>query len=210
MRFTTLFFDLDDTLYPSKTGLWPAIKDRMNQYMIERLGIPEPDVPFLREQYFKMYGTTLRGLQERHDVDKEDFLAFVHDLPLQNYLTPDPHLREIIASLPTRNLIFTNADAAHARRVLTALQLNDLFQDVVDVHAVAPYCKPMPESFAIAMDLADEPDPRKCVMIDDLPRTTRAALNAGMASLLYGCDEPTEDASGVFTDWRHLPILLGD
>ena len=48
MRFTTLFFDLDDTLYPSKTGLWPAIKDRMNQYMIERLGIPEPDVPFLR------------------------------------------------------------------------------------------------------------------------------------------------------------------
>jgi putative hydrolase of the HAD superfamily len=182
----------------------------MNQYMVERLGIPEPDVPFLREQYFKMYGTTLRGLQERHNVDKEDFLAFVHDLPLQNYLTPDPLLREVIASLPTRNLIFTNADAAHARRVLKVLQLDDLFQDVVDVHAVAPYCKPMPESFAIAMDLADEPDPRKCVMIDDLPRTTRAALHAGMASLLYGCDEPTEDASGVFTDWRHLPILLGD
>jgi beta-phosphoglucomutase-like phosphatase (HAD superfamily) len=60
------------------------------------------------------------------------------------------------------------------------------------------------------MDLADEPDPRRCVMIDDLPRTTRAALNAGMASLLYGTDVPTADASGVFTDWRHLPILLGD
>ena len=27
-----------------------------------------------------MYGTTLRGLQERHKVDKDD-LAFVHDLP---------------------------------------------------------------------------------------------------------------------------------
>jgi FMN phosphatase YigB (HAD superfamily) len=80
----------------------------------------------------------------------------------------------------------------------------------VDVHAVDPYCKPMPESFAIAMDLADEPDPRKCVMIDDLPRTTRAALNVGMASLLYGCEQPTEDASGVFTDWQHLPILLGE
>ena len=65
-------------------------------------------------------------------------------------------------------------------------------RNVVDVNTVAPYCKPMPESFAIAMDLADEPDPRKCVMIDDLPRTTRAALNVGMASLLYGCDEPTQ------------------
>ena len=210
MRFTTLFFDLDDTLYPASTGLWHAIKGRMNLYMIERLGIPESDVPFLREQYFKMYGTTLRGLEERHKVDREDFLAFVHDLPLQEYLKPNPGLREVIASLPTRNLIFTNADVAHARRVLTTLQLEDLFETVVDVNAVSPYCKPMPESFAIAMELADEPDPRKCVMIDDLARTTRAALNVGMASLLYGCDEPTEDASGVLTDWTHLPILLGD
>ena len=39
----------------------------------------------------------------------------------------------------------------------------------------------MPESFAIAQELADEPDPRKCVVIDDLPRTTRAALEVGMA-----------------------------
>lgn len=210
MRFTTLFFDLDDTLYPSSTGLWHAIKARMNLYMLERLGLPEKDIPFLREQYFKMYGTTLRGLEERHNVDKHDFLAFVHDLPLKEYLKPNPVVREVIASLPTRNLIFTNADVPHARRVLAALELDDLFDSVVDVNAVAPYCKPMPESFAIAMDLADEPDPRKCVMIDDLPRTTRAALNVGMASLLYGCNEPTEDASGVFTDWTHLPILLGD
>ncbi len=210
MRFTTLFFDLDDTLYPASTGLWHAIKERMNLYMRDRLGIPESEIPFLREQYFKMYGTTLRGLQERHNVDKEDYLAFVHDLPLQDYLTPNPILREVIASLPTRNLIFTNADTSHARRVLTALRLDDLFEIIVDVNAVEPYCKPMPESFAIAMDLADEPDPRKCVMIDDLPRTTRAALEAGMASLLYGCDQASEDASGVFTDWTHLPILLGD
>jgi putative hydrolase of the HAD superfamily len=210
MRFTTLFFDLDDTLYPSSTGLWHAIKERMTLYMLERLSIPEADVPVLREQYFKMYGTTLRGLQERHKVDTEEYLAYVHDVPLSQFLTPNPVIRDVIASLPTRNLIFTNADANHAWRVLTALQLEDLFDTVVDVNAIAPYCKPMPESFAIAMELADEPDPRQCVMIDDLPRTTRAALEVGMASLLYGSDIPTPDASGVFTDWTHLPILLGD
>ena len=131
-------------------------------------------------------------------------------LPLSRFLTPNPVIRKVIASLPTRNLIFTNADANHARRVLAALELDDLFDTIVDVNAIAPYCKPMPESFAIAMELADEPDPRKCVMIDDLPRTTRAALEVGMASLLYGSDIPTPDASGVFTDWTHLPILLGD
>jgi pyrimidine 5'-nucleotidase len=210
MRFSTIFFDLDGTLYPNSTGLWEAIRERMNIYMRDKLGFPEEDVPHLREQYFKMYGTTLRGLQTRHQVDAEDFLAFVHDLPLRDYLTPDPVQRDVIASLPTRNLIFTNADVPHARRVLAALNLDDLFETIVDIHEVTPWCKPMPESFAIALDLADEPDPRKCVMIDDLPRTTRAALDAGMASLLYGTEEPTSEASGVFKDWRHLPILLGD
>ena len=210
MRFSTLFFDLDDTLYPSNTGLWHAIKERMNLYMCERMGIPENEVPVLREQYFKMYGTTLRGLQARHNVDVQDYLAFVHDLPLKEYLTPNPIVRDVIASLPHRKLIFTNADVPHAQRVLAALQLDGLFDAIVDVNAVAPYCKPMPESFAIAQEIADEPDPRKCVMIDDLPRTTRAALHVGMASLLYGCEQATEDASGVFTDWTHLPILLGE
>jgi pyrimidine 5'-nucleotidase len=210
MRFTTIFFDLDDTLYPPSTGLWNALKERMNLYMRDRLGIPEDDIPTLREQYFKMYGTTLRGLQARHNVDAQDFLAYVHDVPLKDYLTPDPLQRRVIASLPTRNLVFTNADVHHARRVLAALELDDLFEIIVDVNAMSPYCKPMPESFAIAQDLADEPDPRRCVMIDDLPRTTRAALDVGMASILYGTEEPTEAASGVFTDWNHLPILLGD
>jgi putative hydrolase of the HAD superfamily len=209
MRFSTLFFDLDDTLYPNSNGLWTAIRNRIQLYMTERMGISEKDAPLLREQYFKMYGTTLRGLQARHTIDTEDFLAFVHDLPLADFLTPDPIQRDVIASLPGRKLIFTNADSAHARRVLTALDLNDLFESIVDIHAVAPYCKPMPESFAIAQELADEPDPRKCVMIDDLPRTTRAALHVGMASILYGTEEPTSEASGVFLNWKDLPILLG-
>ena len=210
MRFSTLFFDLDDTLYPNSNGLWQAIRGRIQQYMIERMGIPEKDAPALREQYFKMYGTTLRGLQARHKIDTDDFLAFVHALPLGDYITPNPIQRDIIASLPQRKLVFTNADANHARRVLAALDLGDLFTGIVDINPVAPYCQHMPESFAIAQELADEPDPRKCVMIDDLSRTTRAALDVGMASILYGTDEPTSEASGVLTDWTRLPILLGN
>ena len=210
MRFTTLLFDLDDTLYPNATGLWDAIRSRMHIYMRERMNIPEKDIHTMREQYFKMYGTTLRGLQARHQVDTQDYLAFVHDVPLKDYLKPDPIQREIIASLPSRKLIFTNADVNQAKRVLAALNLADLFEKIIDVNAIAPYCKPMHESFAIAQELADEPNPRKCVLIDDQARNTRAALEVGMASILYGTDAPTDDASGVFTDWKHLPILLGD
>lgn len=208
MRITTIFFDLDDTLYPSAAGLWSAIKKRMNDYMREHLEIPENDIPRLREKYFMQYGTTLRGLQAHHNVDTVDFLAYVHDLPLGDYLAPDPVQRSIIARLPTRNLIFTNADASHAQRVLTALELDGLFAAIVDVNVVAPYCKPMPESFGIAMKAAGEAEASRCVMIDDLARTTRAALEAGMSSVLYGEAFVDGDAHASFTDWKRLPEIL--
>ena len=208
MRFTTIFFDLDDTLYPSSVGLWQAIKNRMNDYMRERLHIPEKEIPALREKYYMTYGTTMRGLQKHHNVNTVDFLAFVHDLPLAEYLSPDVIQRAVIASIPARRMIFTNADIPHAQRVLTALNLRDLFSGIVDVNAVTPYCKPMKESFGIVLKLAGESDPARCVMIDDLPRTTRAARQAGMFSILYNKDWTAEDADAHFTDWNDLVKIL--
>lgn len=210
MRFTTLLFDLDDTLYPASTGLWSTLKARMNDYMSERMRIPEADIGRLREKYFKQYGTTLRGLQANHEIDTQDFLAYVHDVRLEDYLTPDPLQREIIASLPARKLVFTNADVPHAERVLAALQLEGLFAAIVDVNAVAPYCKPMPEAFSIAMQIAGESDPARCVMIDDLPRTTRAAKAAGLFGILYGQAAAQPDADASFSDWEVLPQILSE
>jgi pyrimidine 5'-nucleotidase len=208
MRFTTIFFDLDDTLYPSNVGLWSAIKNRMTDYMRERMNIPAEEIPTLREKYYLQYGTTLHGLQKHHQIDVDDYLAYVHDLPLADYLTPDPVQRSILASLPTRNLIFTNADIHHAERVLAALDLRDLFSAIVDVNAVAPYCKPMPESFDIAMKAAGETDPARCVMIDDLARTTRAAKSAGMFSILFGETALNGDAHASLSDWNELIKIL--
>ncbi len=208
MQITTIFFDLDDTLYPSSAGLWKAIKARMNDYMRQHLDIPENEIPHLREKYFLQYGTTLRGLQAHHNINTEDYLAYVHDLPLKDYLLPDPLQRSIIASLPTRNLIFTNADISHARRVLAMLGLEELFTAIVDLNAVAPYCKPMPESFGAALKAAGEPDPWRCVMIDDLARTTRAAREMGMFSILYGSEPVNGDAHARFTEWKELPEIL--
>ena len=208
MRFTTIFFDLDDTLYPPESGLWKAIKERMNNYMRDRMDISEHEIPILREKYFMQYGTTMRGLQANHNIDSDDFLTYVHDLPLKEYLTPNPTLRSVLASLPTRNLIFTNADINHAKRVLAALELNDLFKTIVDVNTVAPYCKPMPESFQIAMKIAGESDPSKCVMIDDIHRTTRAAREAGLFSILCNPTHVNGDADAHLTDWAELKGIL--
>lgn len=210
MLFSTIFFDLDDTLYPASSGLWPALKERMTRYMIERMGIPAEDVPDLRAQYFREYGTTLRGLQARHTIDVEDYLRFVHNVNLADYLRPDPAQQSVLAVLPTRKLIFTNADANHAERVLRVLEIEEYFDDIIDVNRMDPFCKPAPETFALAMKIAGEGDPSKCVLIDDQPRTTRAAKALGMYSLLYGAStmENEEDADALLNDWRPLTELL--
>jgi putative hydrolase of the HAD superfamily len=208
MRFTTIFFDLDDTLYPPSSGLWQTLKGRISLYMIERMHLPAEEVPGLREKYFRQYGTTLRGLQANHPIDAQDFLAFVHDVNLGDFIRPDPIQQQVLASLRTRNLIFTNADVPHVERVLRQLQIGEYFADVIDVNRMDPYCKPGPEAFALALRVAGESDPARCVMIDDLPRTTGAAKALGLYSILYGAAAPGPDADAAFNDWRQLPALL--
>jgi len=216
MSFTTILFDLDDTLYPASSGLWQTLKKRMSTYMHERMGIPESDIGRLREKYFREYGTTLRGLQANHKIDEQDFLAYVHDIPLADFIHPDPIQQSVLASLRTRNLIFTNADVLHAQRVLRHLQIEEYFADIIDVNRMSPFCKPNPEAFALAMKVAGESDPSKCVMIDDLPHTTRAAKAQGLYTLLFGKSASSDvlsaskdaDADAVLSDWSELPALL--
>jgi pyrimidine 5'-nucleotidase len=167
MRYTTLLFDLDDTLYDSGNGLWEAIRQRMSQYMIERIGLPAEEVPALRAMYYKKYGTTLRGLQRHFQVDSDDYLAYVHDLPLERYLKPATQLRGLLTSLPQQRWIFTNADANHARRVLSTLELEDCFVGIIDVRAIQFACKPEPIAYQRALELAGNPLPTQCIMLDD-------------------------------------------
>jgi pyrimidine 5'-nucleotidase len=208
VSFTTIFFDLDDTLYPASSGLWTTLKQRMTHYMVKRMNIPEADVPRLREAYFRTYGTTLRGLQANHVIDTEEYLAYVHDVQPGEYIRPDPVQQSVLAALPTHNLIFTNADANHARRVLRTLQIEQHFADIIDVNRMEPYCKPRREAFALAMKASGEDDPAKCMMIDDLPHTTRAAREFGLYAVLFGAASPGEAADAACSDWSHLPDLL--
>jgi putative hydrolase of the HAD superfamily len=208
VKFTTLFFDLDDTLYPASCGLWEAIRERISLYMYEVLGIPWEQIPDLRRKYFEEYGTALRGLEANFPVRREDYLAFVHDLPLSKYIQPDPELNAVLKGLSTHKLIFTNADAAHARRVMDVLEVTPYFDGIVDINDMEPFCKPMPESFQRALHRADESNPGSCVLIDDMIRNTMGATTLGMRSILFGTDGHQSGADATLTKWVDLPIVL--
>lgn len=194
MVYSTIFFDLDDTLYASSNGLWEAIRDRMGEYMAERLGIPEDRIPTLRRYYYETYGTTLRGLQRHYQVDPDDYLIYVHDLPLERYLQPAPELRALILSLPQRRWIFTNADAEHAQRVLTILELSDCFDGIIDVRAIEFACKPERIAFQRALALAGDPQPNECVMLDDSAHNLSGANKLGFTTVLVNSNGTTHPA----------------
>lgn len=208
MQYSTILFDLDDTLYPSSNGLWEAIRERMNRFMKERLSLPANEIPDLRRHYFIKYGTTLRGLQAHHDVDADEFLAYVHDLPLKSFLRPDPDLRKLIHSLPQKKWIFTNADAAHARRVMDVLGVLDCFDGIIDVRVNDFYCKPQPEAYQSALAHAGETEPARCVFLDDSSRNLAPATRLGFITVLVGAREPDPSACYTIASIHDLPRQL--
>ena len=186
MSIEPLFFDLDGTLYPNDNGLWEIIGSRMNQFMVERIGIPEDSVSNLRSEYFLKYGTTLRGLQIHHQVNADEYLKFVHDLPLEDYLQPQPALRELLQRLPPNRWIFTNADKDHAYRVISTLGLLDCFEGIIDIRTIDFICKPNPEAYQKAIAIAGSPNEKKCIMIDDSTRNLITAKEKGLTTVLVG------------------------
>jgi putative hydrolase of the HAD superfamily len=186
MYFSTLYFDLDDTLYPPSSGLWDAIRHRMNEYMQRLIDLPMDDIVKLRQSYLEKYGTTLRGLQAYYDVDADEYLSFVHDLPLEKYIQPDPALRTLLLSLPQRRWIFTNSDANHANRVLNILGISDCFEGIIDIRAIDFDCKPDKIAYQKALTFTSNIDPSQCVIFDDALRNLSPARELGFFTVLVG------------------------
>jgi putative hydrolase of the HAD superfamily len=180
MPITTMILDLDETIYPSSTGLWDLIGERIAQFIHERLELDPGEIHTLQYHYYNTYGTTLRGLEINHGIDAHDYLDYVHDIPIEKLLEPDPHLRQVLASYPQRKVIFTNSNKAHSRRVLAQVGIADLFDGIVDILDISPYCKPQPEAFQTALNIFGGLDPATCLFIDDNLRNIQTASELGM------------------------------
>ena len=73
--------DLDDTLFFSGGEVMSIINSRMTSFIQRELSISYEEANRLRVEYWKRYGTTARGMQERDGVSFQPFLSFSHHLP---------------------------------------------------------------------------------------------------------------------------------
>ncbi len=129
-----ILVDLDDTIYPTSSGLLKEIGRRMTLFLSQKLNLPEEKALHLRQQYSKQYGTTLAGLIASKQIDTPDeFLDYVHPKDVAPYLNRDPELRDALSSISIPLGILTNSPMEHAKRILAFLELDDLFDPVFDL-----------------------------------------------------------------------------
>ena len=201
--FRFFLFDVDDTLYPSHSGLWDVIGERITTYMIERVGVDPRRVNELRKSYLENFGTALNGLRHDYGIDADDYLQYVHDLPLDHYLKPDPALEAMLSRLPLQKVVFTNSDAAHSMRVMNRLGVAHHFAParIIDIRALEFTNKPDPLAYQKALTMlnakADE-----CIFADDALRNLRPAKAIGMMTILVN---ENESADGV--DYKVRSVL---
>jgi putative hydrolase of the HAD superfamily len=202
-----ILFDLDNTLYTEESGIFDLIDQRMSEWLISRLNVPESEVREFRKKYFLQYGTTLRGLMLHHQVDPMEFLRFVHDVPVNDFLSVDLELRRTLEGITSRKIIFTNSDAAHANRILDALGVRDLFEKIFDIEAMRYIPKPNQEAYTSVLDYAKVSAP-ECLLIDDMERNLKPARDLGMNTVLIGDGEAVEDSQHVIANIKELNQVL--
>lgn len=68
----TWIFDLDNTLYPAKTDLFSQVDVRIRDFIADFLDMEKDAAYKLQKEYFREYGTTMRGLMTNYGLDPKN------------------------------------------------------------------------------------------------------------------------------------------
>ncbi len=193
-------FDLDNTLYPASSRLFDKIDARMTAFIADRFAVDPVEARRIQKGYFHGHGTTLAGLMADHAVDPHTFLAFVHDIEM-DALEENAPLAAAIATLPGRKIVFTNADAPYAGKVLARLGLGESFEAVHDIHAMDLRPKPQASAYA-GLCAAFGLDPAESLFVEDMARNLAPAKAIGMTTLwVDNGSEQTTDSDRSYIDF---------
>ena len=180
-------FDLDDTLHDAMHASMDEIRSAMGDYMIEHLGLAEPEAAVLRTQYWRRYGATLLGVVRHHGVKASHFLHHTHLLPgLEARVRGHGADLAALARLPGRKYIVTNAPLAYAVRVMGALGargIAHLFDGIVTIEQMHMFgdLRPKPDARmfrSLAAKLGVRPS--QCTLVEDTLVHQKSARRVGM------------------------------
>lgn len=135
-----LLLDFDHTLYPPNAETLRALDARITLYIQTFLGFAPAAADALRLELWERYGTTLKGLEVHHGVDRDHYCDFIHDIAAASLPPPDPAMQAWLARLTHPFYIFTNARRDWAERGLINMGLADILPEA-DAAAPAAHAK---------------------------------------------------------------------
>jgi len=159
----------------------------MRRYVVEALGVTPDEADALRNRYWKAYGSTMLGLVRHHAVRPAHFLHETHRFPgLEEKVTGHRHDLAAIARLRGRRIVLTNAPRAYALRVLGALGIARLFDEVLSIEDMRMFghWRPKPDRRMlrqVARRLGVHPS--RCVLVEDSLENVLAARRVGMQAV---------------------------
>jgi len=198
-------FDLDNTLYPAHYDLFRQVDRRIGTFVERALGIGPDEAGAVRRDFIKRYGSTLRGMMERHDADADAFLGYVHDIDIEA-VPQSTALDAALGRLHGRKLVFTSATAAYASRIMSRLGVNHHFEDVFDIRAAQFLPKPHPQTYQRFIE-RHRVEPTVAVMVEDIARNLAPAAALGMTTVWIPNDLPYSHEGA---DGGHIDHVVDD
>ncbi|KAJ1454169.1 HAD-like domain-containing protein [Pelagophyceae sp. CCMP2097] len=197
-EITTLIFDIDDTLYPVSS----RFSDHRNgaivaDFMVDTLGFASHELALqVRDEYFKKYHSTLKGLSVATAEGKlpkpfqQHMLGeyWAEHCEFAKFLPPNLALAKQLKSLRDdaglRLVVFTNAPRLYGLRCLESLAVREYFkdEDIFAVEDVMPACKPEAAAFETVLKAVGA-DADECVMFEDSMKNIRVCGSLGMRTV---------------------------
>ena len=137
-------FDLDNTLYPHHVNLWQQVDARIGEFIGNYLKVDQSRRR-IQKDYYRRYGTSMRGMMTEHGVRADDYLAYVHGIDHSPSSRTRHGRRDRKTARPQADPHQRSTD--HADKVLERLGIGSHFEAVFDIIAAELEPKPAPQTY---------------------------------------------------------------
>ena len=182
--FKNWVFDLDNTLYDIKLGLFRKISKRITRFIIMKYNLSENEAKEIQRDYYLNYGLTLRGLIVEKQLKPEEFLEYVHDVEHPELLE-DNELKKYLSKIIGNKIIFTNATFNHAEKILNTLNIRQYFDRIIDIKDLKYIPKPDSNAYEIFINKANISKLDLCntIFVEDTVKNLIPAKEIGMTTV---------------------------
>ena len=98
-------FDLYNTLYSYKNGLFDNQMAKMSEYIKLKLNISAEKVNAIRDELYYEFGSTMLGMMRYHNIEPKEFLNYIDEIEI-SHLMSNQKLNNYINDLRKNNRTF--------------------------------------------------------------------------------------------------------